>query len=459
MFKIKILSIFLTISVYTFSQTPAEADSLFANGNYEQSFTAYQALSKRFPKENLYTFRFAQSAYELKLYDTAIELFNKSAAKEPKSYSYLGEYYFTNYLFDNAIEAYSKLLSKLEESSPEFTLTETALKRAELGKRLLNRVEDIEFVDSTVVDKSNFLSKIPLLPDLGKISQTRLNLGENGFVDNIQYTNQRDVQMYSSEYVSGSSDLFSATKLLDSWSEKQPISDLNTTYNENYPFLLLDGVTLYFASDGEDSMGGYDIFITRQNTSDNSYLKPENIGMPFNSPFNDYMLVLDELRNVGWFASDRFQPEGKVAIYRFIPNREKKIVRAEDTDSLINRAKITEFSLAKIDFNSKTELTKPTAPTVKQIFINDNISYSSANEFKSNIARNTYFQLQKLTEEKESIETELTNQRKKYYESTASEKQNLSREIRLLESRLRVLPLQIKNLTKQMRNEEIKVNP
>ena len=34
--------------------------------------------------------------------------------------------------------------------------------------------------------------------------------------------------------------------------------------------------------------------------------------MPFNSPYNDYMYVIDEYNNLGWFASDRFQPEGKV---------------------------------------------------------------------------------------------------------------------------------------------------
>ena len=36
---------------------------------------------------------------------------------------------------------------------------------------------------------------------------------------------------------------------------------------------------------------GYDIFVTRYNTNTYSYLMPENVGMPFNSPYNDYMSV------------------------------------------------------------------------------------------------------------------------------------------------------------------------
>ena len=38
-------------------------------------------------------------------------------------------------------------------------------------------------------------------------------------------------------------------------------------------------------------MGGYDIFVTRYNSDTDNYLNPENVGMPFNSPFNDYMAL------------------------------------------------------------------------------------------------------------------------------------------------------------------------
>ena len=37
-------------------------------------------------------------------------------------------------------------------------------------------------------------------------------------------------------------------------------------------------------------------------TSTDTYLVPENVGMPFNSPYNDYMYVIDEYNNLGWFA-------------------------------------------------------------------------------------------------------------------------------------------------------------
>lgn len=109
--------------------------------------------------------------------------------------------------------------------------------------------------------------------------------------------------------------LYSRIKLINNWSDPEPLNTLNEQGNVNYPYLMADGVTLYYASDGEGSLGGYDIFVTRYDSESSSYLRPDNIGMPFNSPANDYMYVIDELNNLGWFASDRYQPEDKVCIY------------------------------------------------------------------------------------------------------------------------------------------------
>lgn len=126
--------------------------------------------------------------------------------------------------------------------------------------------------------------------------------------------------------------LYSRIKLINNWSDPEPLNTLNEQGNVNYPYLMADGVTLYYASDGEGSLGGYDIFVTRYDSESSSYLRPDNIGMPFNSPANDYMYVIDELNNLGWFASDRYQPEDKVCIYVFVPNETKVVYDYENTD-------------------------------------------------------------------------------------------------------------------------------
>ena len=93
---------------------------------------------------------------------------------------------------------------------------------------------------------------------------------------------------------------------------------------QNYPFMLSDGITLYYAAVGVESFGGYDIFVTRYDMDEKKFLYPENLGMPFNSPANDYMLAIDEFNQLRWFFSDRNQTENKVCIYIFIKNDIRK---------------------------------------------------------------------------------------------------------------------------------------
>ena len=93
------------------------------------------------------------------------------------------------------------------------------------------------------------------------------------------------------------------------WSKPQLLNGISEGISETaYPFMLADGLTFYFAGKGEESIGGYDIFMTRYDAHNNSFLKPENIGMPFNSEANDYLFAIDEYAHIGYFVSDRRQP-------------------------------------------------------------------------------------------------------------------------------------------------------
>lgn len=110
---------------------------------------------------------------------------------------------------------------------------------------------------------------------------------------------------------------------------------------------MSDGMTLYFANDGSNSLGGYDIFMTRRSDSDSgerSYFQPQNLGMPYNSPFNDYMMAVDETSGLGWFASDREQIPGKVTIYIFAPSQMRVNVESDDPD-IASMALLRDISL------------------------------------------------------------------------------------------------------------------
>ncbi|MDE6396123.1 MAG: hypothetical protein K2K84_02505, partial [Muribaculaceae bacterium] len=84
------------------------------------------------------------------------------------------------------------------------------------------------------------------------------------------------------------------------------------------PFMLQDGETLYFASDrtGDNTLGGYDLYMTRRD-GEGGFYEPTNLGMPFNSSSNDYLYVIDEDRNLGWWVTDRFTADSvDVTVFR-----------------------------------------------------------------------------------------------------------------------------------------------
>ncbi len=101
---------------------------------------------------------------------------------------------------------------------------------------------------------------------------------------------------------------------LNAWGMAENLGpDVNTNQDEDGVFLTTDGLTLYFSSKGHDSMGGYDIF--RSTLVDGRWSKPENMGVPINSPDDDLFFVLSADGTTGWFSSVRPGGFGEDDIY------------------------------------------------------------------------------------------------------------------------------------------------
>ncbi|MEM1137069.1 MAG: OmpA family protein, partial [Bacteroidota bacterium] len=104
----------------------------------------------------------------------------------------------------------------------------------------------------------------------------------------------------------GSNDLYiSFLKKNKTWSRPLTLGkDLNTTSTEFSPFLASDNTTLYFASNREGGLGGYDIYVTKRlDESWQKWSKPKNIGSPVNTPGNEMYYTLDALGTYAYIAS------------------------------------------------------------------------------------------------------------------------------------------------------------
>ncbi len=116
----------------------------------------------------------------------------------------------------------------------------------------------------------------------------------------------------------GGKDLYMTQKLPDgSWGKVMNLGPtINTAEDEESPFLSHDEKTLYFASMGHKSMGGFDIFSSKKlNDQEQKWNEPKNIGYPINTPGDDlfYSPTLDGQRV--YFASERPGGYGKSDIW------------------------------------------------------------------------------------------------------------------------------------------------
>lgn len=115
----------------------------------------------------------------------------------------------------------------------------------------------------------------------------------------------------------GGLDIWRLKRLPDgSWSKAFNLgAPINTEFDEDSPFLGADNKTLYFSSNGEGSMGGFDIMVSRM-TEDGKWKDPENMGYPLNSVDDDIYYTTTASGIVGFFASDRLDGAGDEDIYR-----------------------------------------------------------------------------------------------------------------------------------------------
>ena len=327
-----------------------------------------------------------------------------------------------------------------------------------LRENLLQAVRKVVIVDSVVVPKSNFVKHIPLPPECGKIEQ----VGE-GF----QYTNEFGDRMLLSVADTTTSHVYSKIKEGGEWGKQKYEESLAEA---NYPFLMTDGITLYLSKRGEETLGGYDIFVTRYDSDDKEYLKPQNIGFPFNSEANDYLYIEDELDSLGWFVTDRRQEEGMVCIYTFVPpsSHDTYSIEDDDVELVRDRAAITSISDTwngnYKELNSAKErlsnLIKRQSVTVKKsdftFVINDDVVYTNADDFKAPGNRQNIQQLQNLKKTLEKEEKELDEARVKYHSTSEFRRDSQKNIILAAEKDVAQLRSEIADLTKQIRNEEIK---
>ncbi|MBN2347946.1 MAG: PD40 domain-containing protein [Bacteroidales bacterium] len=123
----------------------------------------------------------------------------------------------------------------------------------------------------------------------------------------------------------GEFDIYRATRKNGIWDDVENLGPvINTPYNEKSPFIMDDGKTLYFSSEGFENMGGSDVFFSVLNEN-NRWSAPQNVGYPVSTTRDDdFILAFDEGKTL-YFSRDFDDGFGRNDIYsvQILPPEEK----------------------------------------------------------------------------------------------------------------------------------------
>jgi len=140
-----------------------------------------------------------------------------------------------------------------------------------------------------------------------------------GYEHSATINNEADVIYIARDIAGGMGgiDIYMQKKLPSGeWGEAINLGkNINTLLDEDYPSLSADGKTLYFCSQGHNSMGGYDIFKSTWNEEKQEWNPAKNLGYPINSPDNETSISFARNGKFAYFATHRDNCIGDLDIY------------------------------------------------------------------------------------------------------------------------------------------------
>ncbi|MGZ5192150.1 MAG: hypothetical protein ACXWCZ_14165, partial [Flavisolibacter sp.] len=296
---------------------PEEALHAFKNNDFEKALSLYTNLLKNDPADPFMNYYYGVCL--LKLDRNKAKAINSlliaSTVKEVPVdvFFHLGKAYHLSYLFQDAMKAFEQYKGRVKPYDFEGLHGPLLIKNCMNGIDLMNDQVFMEVVKRTPTSLETILGNYN--PDL---INERVKVKTDFFYSSIDKKRQNQLFMchsHQSEYYHISygekeqnhTDLYKNTILPNgSLGPSQILGpEINTPYDESYPYLTKDGNTLFFSSKGHNSMGGYDIFKCTRKDSLSPWSRPQNMGYPINSTYDDILFVPDENNSSASYCTNR----------------------------------------------------------------------------------------------------------------------------------------------------------
>ncbi len=175
----------------------------------------------------------------------------------------------------------------------------------------------------------------------------------------------------------------------DRWTEPVNLGDsINTDGEELSPYIHLDGQSLYFSSDGQVGLGGYDLFISQLNEN-GQWGKAINLGYPINTHRDEMGLVVNSRGDRAYYSSDMQQENGKDIFIFELPQQDRPdmvtYMKGRVFDAATRKALKATFEL--IDLETRKETNRSQSDSITGEFL---VSIPTDHNFLLNVSKDGY---------------------------------------------------------------------
>jgi len=310
------------------------AEKHFEEEEYGDAYKLYSQLVSLYPKDPEYNYRLGvcmlYTEPDKKKPYSYLQLACKSTDVPKDAKFYLAKTYHINYKFDEAIKLYEEYKKTASAASIKKLQVDREIMACRNGKRLLSNLSDLVVINKKQLNEADYFRSYDIKSIGGKLlvkpEDFKTGADKKKKEKSVIYLPRTGDRVYYSSYGEGGDhgrDIYYANKLPNgAWSKPTALpGNINSEYDEDYPFLHPNGKTLYFSSKGHNSMGGYDVFKTTFDETTNSWSKPVNLEFPINSPDDDILFVTDSLEKTAYFSTGRYSPYGKIDVLKINTER------------------------------------------------------------------------------------------------------------------------------------------
>ena len=235
----------------------------------------------------------------------------------PDSLIFLGDSLHMQYDFEKALDEYEKALEILEKEDSLKTLPlKDKILLSENGRNMSGFAYSPYVVAKHRFSLDDFFLYYPLQERSWRQVPNQLDSVASRLSKAVYVPEDSRKIYFSSEDEDGIRNIY-VTEYQDTvWTRPMLLNEhLVSPADEIYPMVSSDGRTLYFASEGLYGVGGYDIYMSEWSDEDKDWSVPVNMGFPYSSPADDFLLVNTDDGRYTFFASNRECSADSVWVY------------------------------------------------------------------------------------------------------------------------------------------------